>query len=69
MRRTNNRPEAAKICPLLDGQKCIKGDCEIYNDLLDRCNFSVIPYNMFKLTEAMNRQLSEFSEPGGSVMK
>ena len=57
MRKTNNRSEDAKICPLLDGQKCIKGDCEIYNDLINRCNISVIPYNMYRLTEVLNRQL------------
>jgi len=62
MRRTNNRPEAAKTCPLLD-EKCIKGDCEIYNDLIDRCNFSVIPYNMYKLTDVMNRQLEATDKP------
>ena len=56
MRRANNKPEAAKTCPLLDG-KCIQGDCEIYNDLINRCNISVIPYNMYRLTEVLNRQL------------
>jgi hypothetical protein len=60
MRRTNNRPEDAKICPLLDGQKCIKGDCEIYNDLINRCNISVIAYNMYRLSDVMNRQLADY---------
>lgn len=69
MRRNNNRQEAAKICPILEGQKCIKGDCEIYNDLINRCNISVIPYNMYRLTEVLNRQLAEFSEPAGAGMK
>jgi len=63
MRRTNNRPEAAKTCPILDGQKCIQSDCEIYNDLINRCNISVIAYNMYRLSDVMNRQLEATDKP------
>jgi hypothetical protein len=63
MRRTNNRPETAKICPLLDGQKCLKEGCEIYNDLINRCNISVIAYNMYRLSDVMNRQLEAADKP------
>ncbi len=68
MRRMNKRPEVAKNCPLLDNQKCIKGDCEIYNDLIDRCNISLVAYNMNRLMEVLNRQLAEFSESAGPDM-
>ena len=48
MRKKNRRKNTNKKCPFFDGF-CIKEDCEIYLEKLDRCAIPVIPYNMFKL--------------------
>jgi hypothetical protein len=41
-----------KICPFIR-QACAKGKCEIYNETLKRCNVSVLPYNIYRLSEAL----------------
>ena len=43
---------SAKICPFIK-QACIVGNCEIFNTTLNRCNISVLPYNIYRLTEAL----------------
>jgi len=60
MRRKNSQKETLKTCPLLD-EKCLKAGCEIYNELLGRCDINLIPYNMFKLTEVMKQQIDAAS--------
>jgi hypothetical protein len=41
-----------KICPFIK-QVCAKGLCEIFNETLNRCNISVLPYNIYRLSEAL----------------
>ena len=41
-----------KLCPLLN-QNCLKKGCEIYNKMLDRCDISLVAYNLYLLTIAM----------------
>ena len=51
----------AKICPFLD-QNCVKGDCEIYNPILNRCEIGVIAYNLYRLSEVERERLEGDSE-------
>jgi hypothetical protein len=41
-----------RICPFIK-QACVKGKCEIYNETLKRCNVSVLPYNIYRLSMAL----------------
>ena len=54
----NNRKE--RLCPFLD-RNCVKTDCEIYDELLNRCDIPVIAYNLYKLA-LVEKQLLE-NEP------
>ena len=54
--RRNKKPVAAKTCPLL-GENCLKSECEIYNERLDRCEIGLTAYNLFVLADVMRRQL------------
>jgi hypothetical protein len=47
-----------KLCPLLD-RKCLKQGCEIYNDTLDRCDVSLIAYNLYRLSEVEKQRLGD----------
>ena len=41
-----------KICPFIK-QACAMDKCEIFNETLNRCNISVLPYNIYRLSEAL----------------
>ncbi len=45
-----------KICPFLD-ENCSKGNCEIYNTVLDRCELGLLNYNIFQLITVMRQQI------------
>ncbi len=45
-----------KMCPLLD-ENCSKGNCEIYNEILDRCELGLLNYNLFQLITVMRQQI------------
>ncbi len=45
-----------KMCPLLD-ENCSKGNCEIYNEILDRCELGLLNYNLFQLITVMKQQI------------
>ena len=45
-----------KLCPFLD-QNCVKGDCEIYNTILNRCEIGIIAYNLYRLSEVEKQRL------------
>ncbi len=45
-----------KICPFLD-ENCSKGNCEIYNEILDRCELGLLNYNLFQLMTVMRQQI------------
>ena len=45
-----------KLCPLLD-RDCLKQACEIYNETLDRCDISLVAYNLYKLSEVEKQRL------------
>ena len=51
----------AKMCPLLD-QNCLKGECEFYNQLLDRCEIGVVAYNLYRLSEVLKPRIDDDSE-------
>ena len=51
-----------KTCPFLD-QKCLKTECEIYNELLGRCEIGVIAYNLYRLSQVERERLEGDSEP------
>jgi hypothetical protein len=46
----------AKRCPFLD-QDCLKTGCEIFNELLGRCEIGVITYNLYRLSEVERERL------------
>jgi len=50
------KPKREKMCPFID-QMCLKTKCEIYNDILDRCEIGLIAYNLFKLSEVERQRL------------
>ena len=50
-----------KICPFLD-ENCSKGNCEIYNEILDRCELGLLNYNIYLLTTAIKQQIELKSE-------
>jgi hypothetical protein len=41
-----------KTCPLLE-ENCLKGNCELYNEILDRCELGLLNYNLFQLMTVM----------------
>ena len=45
-----------KLCPFFD-ENCSKGNCEIYNAVLDRCELGLLNYNLFQLTTVMKQQI------------
>jgi hypothetical protein len=47
-----------KLCPLLD-RDCQKQGCEIYNETLDRCDVSLIAYNLYRLSEVEKQRLGD----------
>ena len=47
-----------KLCPLLD-RECLKQGCEIYNETLDRCDVSLIAYNLYRLSEVEKQRLGD----------
>jgi len=49
----DNKP---KICPLLD-ENCIQNGCAIYNEMLERCEISLLAYNLFLLAPATKQNL------------
>jgi hypothetical protein len=54
MRKKNS----TKICPLLD-QQCLKTGCQTYNEILNECNISVLPYNLSRLAEVVKQSLHD----------
>lgn len=50
-----------KKCPFLD-QDCLKTGCEIYNELLNRCEIGVIAYNLYRLSEVERERLEGDAE-------
>ena len=44
------------MCPFLD-EICVKGNCELYNGLLDRCDIGLLNYNLFQLMTVMKQQI------------
>ena len=47
-----------KTCPFIN-DACVKTKCELYNKLLDRCEISLMNYNMFLLAKAIKQQAEE----------
>ena len=55
MRNINMKANTNKTCPFL-ADKCIKAECMIYNEKLDRCEVSLLNYNIYLLTTAIKQQ-------------
>lgn len=55
MVRKNRKPN--RLCPFLD-KDCLKQGCEIYNEVLDRCEIGLTVYNLYQLTGAI-KELNE----------
>jgi len=55
MRKKQSKTKT-KICPFLD-ENCSKGNCEIYNEILDRCELGLLNYNLFQLITVMRQQI------------
>ena len=55
MRKKQSKTKT-KICPFLD-ENCSKGNCEIYNEILDRCELGLLNYNIFQLITVMRQQI------------
>jgi hypothetical protein len=45
-----------KTCPFLD-ENCVKGNCELYNALLDTCQLGLLNYNIYQLMTVMKQQI------------
>jgi hypothetical protein len=43
------------------------GNCEIFNETLNRCNISVLPYNIYRLSEELKRS-SEKSDDQSALV-
>ena len=52
MRNKKTGKPTAKHCPFID-EKCIKEDCEIFNDKLNRCDLGLLPYNIYLLSKQL----------------
>ena len=61
MRKKNKVIHKEKTCPFLD-QSCLKTACEIYNEILNRCEIGVIAYNLYRLSEVERERLEGDSE-------
>jgi hypothetical protein len=49
----NNQPKnIVKTCPFLD-RACLKTECSIYQENFDRCAIDLLPYNIYRNTEAL----------------
>ena len=53
-KKANNKKP--KICPLLD-ENCIQNGCAIYNEMLERCEISLLAYNLFLLASTTKQKL------------
>ena len=51
----------AKMCPFLK-RDCLKNECELYNELVNRCDIGVLVYNLYRLSELEKQRLEEDSE-------
>ncbi len=54
--RRNNQNEKIKFCPLLD-KECLKSECQLYGENLNRCDISLLAYNLFKLSSIEAQRL------------
>jgi hypothetical protein len=45
--RNKNNNNKVKFCPLAD-QNCLKEGCQLYNELLNNCEISVLSYNLYR---------------------
>ena len=60
-----------KYCPFVR-QACLTAQCEIYNEVIKRCQISVLSYNTYRLTEALKdkgAQVKEKGTPGSNMQK
>ena len=55
MRKKQSKMKNTK-CPFLD-ENCVKENCELYNTVLDRCELSLLNYNLFQLMTVMRQQI------------
>lgn len=53
MRKTTQK---IKHCPFID-EKCLKTECEVYDEKLDRCAVSLTAYNLYRLSTSIQAQL------------
>lgn len=47
-----NRDSENKKCPFFE-KDCLKNGCKLYHESFDRCEISLIAYNMFKLANEL----------------
>ena len=55
MRKKQSKIET-KACPFID-ENCVKENCEIYNQILNRCELGLLNYNLFQLMTVMKQQI------------
>jgi len=46
------RKDKNKKCPFFK-EDCLQSQCKLYHEEFDRCEISLINYNMFKLTQQL----------------
>lgn len=45
-----------KACPFMD-ENCVKENCELYNEILNRCELGLLNYNIYQLMTVMRQQI------------
>jgi len=59
------RSQQTKICPLID-RECLKQGCELYSEMLNRCDISLLVYNLYRLGELEKQRLGD-KDPASAI--
>ena len=69
MRKRQQYQKQEKTCPLLD-QVCLGIGCQMYNQVVNNCEISVLSYNLYKLWNVEEQRLNDDpdADNGGPVL-
>ena len=54
------KENSLKICPLIK-QHCVTARCNLFNTTLNRCEISLLNYNLYRLFEVESKRLGSIS--------